>query len=555
MNKPSPALVTQRSVQRLPRWMLLCFCLAWIIPGVFGREPWRNQDLASFGVMSAIAEGRVHWLTPTLGGLPVPSEPLPYWLGATSIWLLSPMLDAALAARLPFALLLAMTLACTWYACFHLARTHAALPVTFAFGGEADPVDYARAVADGAVLALIASLGLLQLGHETTPELMQLFGLSLTLWALSAAPFRKLSARLGIVGGLVLLAGSGAPAVAMLAGTAGWIICRESSYEPAQRFTSWILLGTLAAATCAWLLKSWAWRWGLDTEVSIIVVRILRQWVWFLWPVWLFAGWTVWRWRRQWRSRHVSIPSALAIIGLVVSVSMGGHDRALMLALPGLAVLAAFALPTMRRSVTAAIDWFSVFFFSGAALFIWAMYVAMHTGSPVQWFNNIKKLQPGFEPSLSLLALLAGAAGTIAWVMLVRWRTGRHQYALWKSLILPASGVALCWLLLMTLWLPLLDFARSARPLVERGLPALRASGCIAAPDASPAMVAALEIYAKRPVQADPRLSSDTCNVRVSFSRTATAVPLAGWRIVGAERRNRESSELMVIYHRIMVQP
>ena len=43
---------------------------------------------------------------------------------------------------------------------------------------------------------------------------------------------------------------------------------------------------------------------------------------------------------------------------------MGGSDRALMLGLPALAVLAAFALPTLQRSTAAAIDWFSVFFFT-----------------------------------------------------------------------------------------------------------------------------------------------------------------------------------------------
>ncbi|MFZ9180222.1 MAG: hypothetical protein ACO21V_13530, partial [Limnohabitans sp.] len=44
---------------------------------------------------------------------------------------------------------------------------------------------------------------------------------------------------------------------------------------------------------------------------------------------------------------------------------------------------------------------------------------------------------------------------------LVHWRAGRHRAALWKSLVLPAGGAALCWLLLMTLWLPALDYARS----------------------------------------------------------------------------------------------
>jgi hypothetical protein len=45
--------------------------------------------------------------------------------------------EPALVARLPFALLLVLTLALTWYTTFHLARTEAALPVPFAFGGEA----------------------------------------------------------------------------------------------------------------------------------------------------------------------------------------------------------------------------------------------------------------------------------------------------------------------------------------------------------------------------------------------------------------------------------
>ena len=58
-----------------------------------------------------------------------------------------------------------IALVLVWYATFHLARTEAAQPIPFAFGGEADPVDYARALADGALLAIIATLGLLQLGH------------------------------------------------------------------------------------------------------------------------------------------------------------------------------------------------------------------------------------------------------------------------------------------------------------------------------------------------------------------------------------------------------
>jgi hypothetical protein len=167
VSTPTPALVTQRGARRLPRVALLLLCAAYLLPGIFARDPWRNADLVAYGQMAAIAEGRTPWLAPALGGVAGDTALLPHWLGAVAIGLLAPLVDADNAARVPFVLLLAATLALVWYTTFHLARTEAAQPVPFAFGGEAEPVDYARAIADGALLALIATLGLLQLGHET----------------------------------------------------------------------------------------------------------------------------------------------------------------------------------------------------------------------------------------------------------------------------------------------------------------------------------------------------------------------------------------------------
>jgi hypothetical protein len=232
---------------------------------------------------------------------------------------------------------------------------------------------------------------------------------------------------------------------------------------------------------------------------------------------------------------------------------MGGDDRALMLALPGLALLAPFALPTMRRRVAAAVDWFSVFFFSACILFIWSMYVAMQTGSPARWSANISKLQPGFEPSFSALALAFALGGTAAWVALVRWRTGRSRHPLWKSLVLPAGGVTACWLLLMTLWLPLLDHARSPRPLIERGLRHVGDTDCIATPGATLAQVAALEVFGRYRVDASASepARAKACAVMVEFGRRAAPRSFAGWRLVAAERRTRDASELMSVYRRL----
>ncbi|MFO1266520.1 MAG: hypothetical protein U1F67_06930 [Rubrivivax sp.] len=48
-----------------------------------------------------------------------------------------------------------------------------------------------------------------------------------------------------------------------------------------------------------------AWRWrspGLDWSQ---LPGIARQWAWFMWPGWLLALWTLWRWRRRLLHRHL----------------------------------------------------------------------------------------------------------------------------------------------------------------------------------------------------------------------------------------------------------
>ncbi len=550
MNSPNPALVTQRAAQRLPRIALLLFCAAYVIPGVFGRDPWKNADVAAFGQMAAIAEGRSPWFAPSVAGLPADAALLPYWLGAAAIEWLGPVLGPALAARVPFALLLVLVLVLTWYATYHLARTDAAQPLPFAFGGEASPVDYARAIADGALLALMATLGLLQLGHETTPELVQLAGAALFLYGLAASPFRICHARAAVVVSLGVLAASGAPSVGLALAVVGGVICARSTYPQVRRLVPWITGAALLAVLVGMGLHAWDWRLG-SVRSAAQLWAIVRQLVWFTWPAWPLALWTLWRWRSHWLHRHISVPLGCALVPLGAALAMGGSDRALMLALPALAPLAAFALPTLQRSTAAAIDWFSVFFFSACAIVIWVIYAAMQTGWPAKPAANVARLAPGFAPSFSVVALVAAVLATLAWLWLVQWRAGRNRHPIWKSLVLPAGGVALCWLLLMTLWLPLLDYARSYRPMVQRIARHVPAEACLAAPGAPRALLAALEVFGGWRVDAGHVPPPEGCDHLVvpDFPpRSSTALP--GWELVARVQRPTDRQDIVAIYRR-----
>ena len=175
MTKPSPAIVAQGAVRRLPHLALWLLALAYVLPGFIGRAPWRIEDITAFGYMAELAAGRADWFAPTLFGLaPDADGLLPYWLGAWAMRLAPGWVAVDFAARLPFIALLALTLVTVWHGVYYLARSPLAQPVAFAFGGEAGPKDYARTMADGGMLAFIACLGLAQLSHETTPALVQL---------------------------------------------------------------------------------------------------------------------------------------------------------------------------------------------------------------------------------------------------------------------------------------------------------------------------------------------------------------------------------------------
>ena len=546
----NPALVSQRAVQRLPRWALLLFCAAYVLPGLFGRDPWRNADVTSFGHMVAMADGRTAWWMPTVGGMTADPAPVAYWLGAIFIRLFSPWMDPALAARLPFAMLLVSVLALTWYAAYHLARTEAAQPLPFAFGGEAEPVDYARAMADGALLALIATLGLLQLGHETTPELTQLACVALYTYALAASPSRGGGPKLAVMIGLPALAGSGAPSIALALGLAGTVVCLRSAYPIVRRFAPWVMAATVLTAAIATASGLWTWQVG-NYRTLDSVTAVARQWLWFLWPVWPLALWTLWQWRRHIFNRHIAVPLSCVAVTAAASVVMGGQDRVLMLSLPAFALLAAFALPTLKRSTASAIDWFSVFFFSICAIAIWVIYASLQIGFPVRPAQNVVKLAPGFVTQFSVLALVLAVAGTVAWVWLVRWRTGRHQHALWKSLVLPASGVALCWLLLMTLMLPVVDYARSLRPLVTRVALHVPTSACIAAPGLPRSVWASLEYFGSFRVDGRKGAPDTACAYLLQPERKSGPHPAPpGWTLVARVTRPTDRTEWVAIYRR-----
>ena len=224
----------------------------------------------------------------------------------------------------------------------------------------------------------------------------------------------------------------------------------------------------------------------------------------------------------------------------------------MLLALPALAALAAFALPTLRRSMAALIDWFTLLFFTGCAAVIWFLWVAMQTGVPSRPAANVARQVPGFVAEFHPLLFVLALAATLTWGWLVRWRVGRHRAAIWKSLVLPAGGAVLCWLLLTTLWLPLFDYARSYGALVRRMAAVMQQPACVEVAGLTRAQIAAFRFHGKLKLQ--PVAGFERCPWLLvdedALRQLGHPIDALTWDRYGRFRRPGDNNEDVLLYRR-----
>ena len=448
------------AVGKLPRPLLLLLCAAYILPGFLGRDPWRTDGL-SFAVMWQMAQGATSWWHPVLYGHAINGGWLAHWLGAGSIQTLGGWLGPILASRVPFMLALAASMSLTWYAAFHFARHDDAQPVRPAFGSPIAPNDYARAIADGVLLTLLATLGLLGRGHEASTQVVQLAAISGVLLGVSLLPRKPWKAAGWIAAGLLCLALTAAGWFALLLALVLVALLWESllagrNWAAALALTVGMIAGLWAESRLGWS------RHGAWPDLATLG-DFFRIGLWFTWPAWPLAAWALWRWRESLLAWHLRTAWALALLALLSALALGNNDKVFLLALPPLAILSGFALPVMRRAGLAAIDWFAVLLYSLLALVVWVMWLAMFVGWPAKPAANIARLAPGFHFSLDPIALAISLVATLAWGAVVLWRTGRHRHPLWKGMVLSASGVTLAWVLVGSLWMPVLNYASTYR--------------------------------------------------------------------------------------------
>ncbi|RAZ42072.1 hypothetical protein DP176_05730 [Polynucleobacter paneuropaeus] len=521
--------LTAAATRSIPRIIIFALTLVYGFAGLFFRDPWKNEDAIGFGGMWTLFRGNTFdWIVPHLAGRELSlGAPFPYWLGGALIRLFGPWVGAANAARLYSAICFFATAVAIWYATYLLGRRPEVQPMAFAVGGQPDRKSYGMTLADGALLIFLACIGLAQNAHETTPMMAQLMGIGFILYGTVRGldkPWQGgLWTGLGLM--IVILSSNLTLSLIMVSSTIIAVLTSNAKLRLRWTLTSTVLgLIGFAIWPALWYgfnlspelrhVAQVGWRNMpvMRSSISLDSIGFLGVNFWaYAWPVWPLAAISLAHWGTNksagaWRAPHLAIPLSLFIGSLIyVLFRVEANEHDLMILIPSLAIIGAFSLPILKRNLISFIDWFAMLSFTVIAIAVWVIWFAKVTGYPESTAANLARLLPGFQAQLNWLAFFIALAITGVWLAIVRWRTSRAPKEIWRCLIISASGTTLMWVLLMTLWLPTINYAKTYRYVAARLSQVISTNtGCVNTSSLGLSQLASFDYFTKLDLRDDP---------------------------------------------------
>ena len=530
---------------------LVLLCLLWIVVGLVGHDPWKNDDATTFGVAVEMARtGDV--VVPRLAGEPwLESGPLVPAIAAATMRAFSPPLAPHSGARLAAGLLLVAILGYASLACRELnGRAYRWVPV----------------------LVLIGSMGFWERSHVLSGELGLTAGVAIGLYGLALALRRP------VPGGIAL--GLGATIGFLSLGYAGplWFLATAAILpivSPTWRTKAH--LATVAIAIAIALPLSAAWPIALaqrspDIHAAWTAAENWREYFapaagsgfdplyipknlpWFAWPALPLALWALWIRGRGFNGglgdAGVVLPGVLALV-VLVSLSMSREPKligAIPLLVP-LALVGALEVDSLKRGFSGALDWFGILTFGLAAMLVWGLWIDSYLhGMSLSTARMFRDSEIGFRPTFKLWAMLAALGMTVLWIAMVRpaRRSNRRAVLNW------AIGMVLLWTLVSTIWLPYLDSRRSYRVVAEALRTQLPEGACVASRNLGGAQRALFAYFAGLETRRIESGRGAECPfLLVQLGRNDVDAPgPEGWTPVWEGARRGDATEKFVLYRR-----
>jgi 4-amino-4-deoxy-L-arabinose transferase-like glycosyltransferase len=521
--------------------LLILLSIIWIFLGLIGHTPWKPLEATSISIIKDIIDNG-HFIAPlatnqTLLDLP----PLYHLTAAASAKLFSPLLDMHDGARLINAL---------W------------MSITLLMVGMAGRELWTRGVGRYATFIMIGTIGLILNAHSLNAEVAVLASTSTGFYAFALCKRRpwRASILLGSAIAIGFLSKGLLPALILM--TTGLILGLLFSNWRTKSFAIFISTALLVATS---LIALWLVPFALyfpDLCIALLNAEFgsfkhnhytyfLEILVWYAWPALPLALWSIWRYRLQLLSKP---RFQLMIVFFVCSLTLlgAGADNkdinALTLLLP-LVVLGAGSVDHLKRGAASALNWFGISLFALVGSLIWLGWFAMTVGYPSKIKERMQFLSGAESSNLNLISLALAIILTSIWIFTcVRARqSNRAAVTNW------AVGMTFGWGLLMTLWLPLIDSAKSYMPVfksMQASIPST--TSCINSLNVGQSQGLLLHYHTNIKLEYLGSAESANCNFYLlQDERGSTRMqPSDEWKLIWQGKRAADRKESFRLYQR-----
>ncbi len=522
--------------------LLLVLCFIWVLLGLTGHAPWKPLESTGINIVKNILDQGSWLATLTSDANTLENPPLYYLSAAVSAHLLSPWLAIHDGARLINALWLSLMLLMV---------------------GMSGRELWGNGAGRHAILIMLGSIGLVVSAHSLTAEIAGLTASAMGFYALTLMRRRPIRGCILLASALCLgFLSYGLITYLSLICSAlllGLLFKRWRSLSFIKPVIAAILISSLPIGL--WLImlheqqitvfNGW-WLANLNGFNQSNHLYFLRILIWYAWPALPLALLGLWHYRQR---LHVLAPLQLILVFFTCHVFFLGtmavakDINALALLLP-LTALAAGSIEHLKRGMAAALNWFGVLLFGLIGALIWLGYWAMLTGYPGKIKQRMVFLSGAEQLHFSWLALAIALLVTAIWLFVcIRARqTNKSTVSNW------AVGMTFGWALLMTLWLPLLDSAKSYRPVftsLDQQL--VTHDGCINSLNVERQQSLLLNYYSG--IHLKPVLSSElaSCDYLLVFNRKGKPAfePDTHWQTRWSGKRPADRKESFYLYQRI----
>jgi 4-amino-4-deoxy-L-arabinose transferase-like glycosyltransferase len=434
--------------ERAKTHLLILLCAVWLLMGLIGHHPWKPFESHTMSIVKTILDTS-NFLAPTAASSQIANPPLYYLSAALTSKIFGGILPMHDAARIVTGLWMLITLLMIGMTGRELWGKGFGRQTTFVF---------------------IGSLGLVISAHTLTPAISALAGLAAGFYALSLSKRRPY--RAGV------LLGTGAGVSFLSTGLLPLSIIVLPCIVLPILFKHWRSKSFVTTVTISLLVSSpflviWPlllflsqadvlihwWEQSLNQFKNTHYTYFLTTLLWYTWPALPLAIWGLWRYRSQ-LFNNPKFQLCITFFLLAFTLIGLGGERKEIFALPLLIPLTALAggsIETLKRGAANALNWFGLILFGLMSSLIWLGWMAMFTNSPAKIKERLTFLSGLTTINFSMIATLIALLISLVWLLAIfRSRhTNRSSATNW------AIGMTCVWTLLMTIWLPMIDSARS----------------------------------------------------------------------------------------------